>query len=51
MKKDKFQHRTNEELKKLILKNKFTDNDFRVILNRSEEFKSIKFRKRVKKND
>ena len=28
MKKDKFQHRTNEELKKLILKNKFTDNDW-----------------------
>ena len=41
-------YRTAEQLKKLALLNKFTDSEFQTMLHRSEEFKSIRFRKRVR---
>ena len=41
-------YRSAKQLKELALSNKFTDSEFQTMLHRSEEFKSIKFRKRVR---
>lgn len=44
-------YRTAKQLKELALSNKFTDSEFQTMLHRSEEFKSIRFKKRERKND
>ena len=41
-------YRTAKQLKELALLNKFTDSEFQTMLRRSEEFKTIRFRKRVR---
>ena len=47
-KKNLSEYRTTKQLLALALSNKFTDSEFQTMLRRSEEFKSIKFRKRVR---
>lgn len=47
-KKNLNKYRTTKQLKELALLNKFTDKEFQTMLHRSEEFKSIRFRKGVK---
>ena len=48
VKKNLSEYRTTKQLLALALSNKFTDSEFQTMLRRSEEFKSIKFRKRVR---
>lgn len=47
VKKNLSEYRTTKQLLALALSNKFTDKEFQTMRTRSEEFKSIRFRKRV----
>ena len=48
VKKNLSEYRTTKQLLALALSNRFTDSEFQTMRTRSEEFKSIKFRKRVR---
>ena len=48
VKKNLSEYRTTKQLLALALSNKFTDSEFQTMRTRSEEFKSIRFRKRVR---
>ena len=48
VKKNLSEYRTTKQLLALALSNRFTDKEYQTMRTRSEEFKSIKFRKRVR---
>lgn len=48
VKKNLSEYRSTKQLLALALSNRFTDSEFQTMLRRSEEFKTIRFRKRVK---
>ena len=48
VKKNLSEYRTTKQLLALALSNRFTDKENQIMRTRSEEFKSIKFRKRVR---